>query len=438
METGKLLEILNSYNRFWISGRIEAGIDRDALHHCIRHLSKKKVLLLKGVRRCGKSTLMAQMIRGLLGKGENPKSILRINLEEPLFASEHSIDLLEQIYRGYRENVFPSGPCYLFLDEIQNIPEWERWVRGRSETENAHIVITGSSSRLLSRETGAKLTGRHISVELFPLSFAEFLRFKGVTARSTSEYFAQKALVRNLLAEYRKYGGFPEVVLHQETEDKELLLKQYFEDIVHRDVVSRHEIRDIVTLQNLAVFLMTNIGRPTSVSNLKRNLNVSQDKVENYSSALMESYLIFRLAKFERSLKKSLRARFKPYAIDTGLRNRVAFAFSEDSGWLAENLVLNHLRMRHDDLFHDSNGGEIDIIVKEGLKIAASIQVWHAGPSDAEIPPRELAGFIDRERSKNKGACLLITNDLDQELKLAGKKVRCVSLPVFLLNLMQA
>ena len=232
MEDGKLFEILNSYNRFWATGRIDTGIPRDLLVRCIRQLNKKEAVLLKGVRRSGKSTLMAQMIGALFENGKKPAQVLRINLEEPLFAAEYSIELLEQIYRLYREKIYPSGRCYLFLDEIQNIPEWERWVRGRGETENLKIVITGSSSRLLSREVGAKLTGRHVSFELFPLSFAEFLRFKGLQAGSIESYFEQKPVIRSLFAEYRKYGGFPEVVLRDEAEDKELLLKQYFEDIL--------------------------------------------------------------------------------------------------------------------------------------------------------------------------------------------------------------
>lgn len=435
MEANKLIEILNSYNRFWATGGVEAGIPREVLERCARELNQKEILLLKGVRRSGKSTLMAQMIRTLLEKGKKPHQLLRVNLEEPLFAAEYSLELLEQIYRVYREKICPSGKCYLFLDEIQNIPEWERWVRGRSETENLKIIITGSSSRLLSREVGAKLTGRHVSFEIFPLSFSEFLRFKGVTVGSKADYFEQKPVIRNLFAEYRQYGGFPEVVLRKEPEDKELLLKQYFEDILHRDVVSRNEIRDTLTLQNLATYLMTTIGRLTSNTNLKRNFAVSQDKVENYTSALLESFLIYRLPKFETSLKKSLRARFKPYAIDTGLRNRVAFTFSEDSGWLAENIVLNHLRRRHEQIYYGSNGGEIDFLVKEGLRIVQSIQVWQADASETMIPARELAAFESRSRSANPGECLLITNDLERMEKVGKKEIRCVPLVLFLLGL---
>jgi uncharacterized protein len=435
MEDGKLFEILNSYNRFWATGRLDTGIPRHLLVRCIRQLEQKEVIMLKGVRRSGKSTLMAQMIGALLAKGKKPAQILCINLEEPLFAAEYSLELLERIYRLYREKIYPSGRCYLFLDEIQNIPEWERWVRGRSETENLKVVIAGSSSSLLSREVGAELTGRHVSFELLPLSFAEFLRFKGLQVGSSEAYFAQKPVIRSLFAEYRKYGGFPEVVLKDEAEDKELLLKQYFEDILHRDIVSRTEIRDTLTLQNLAVFLLSNIGRLTSVSNLKKNFGVSQDKVENYASALMESYLLYRLPKLEPSLRKSIRARFKPYAIDTGLRNRVAFSFSEDSGWLAENIVLNHLRSRHEEIYYESNGGEVDFVVKEGMKITRSIQVWHADAAETAIPEREFVAFKINDGAA-KRQCFLITNDVTRTVRVGGTQIQCVPLVLFLLDLL--
>jgi len=309
------------------------------LTDCVGQLETKETVELKGVRRSGKSTLMAQIIRFLLAQGTRPCQILRVSMEEPLFAAQSSIELLEQIYRAYREHIHPEERCYLFLDEIQNIPLWERWVRGRSETENIKIVITGSSSRMLTRKAGTALTGRHLSFEVYPLSFVEFLRFKGVHVSCKEDYFAQKPLIRNLLIEYRTIGGFPEVVLRPDPQDKELLLKHYFEDILHRDVAARHDVRDIVTLGNLAVFALSTTGQLTSVSKLKNNLNVSQDKIENYLAALGQSYLLVRVAKLESSLKKTIRARFKLYAVDTGLRNRVAFTFSEDSGDNAGVLV---------------------------------------------------------------------------------------------------
>lgn len=431
----KILEILNSYNRFWSTGKIDAGIPRDLAGRCARQLETKEVLLLRGVRRSGKSTLMAQLIVHLLKNGTEPARILRVNLEEPLFAAEYSIELLERIYRIYREHVAPSGRCYLFLDEIQNVDGWEKWVRARGETEPVKMIVTGSSSRLLSRDAGSKLTGRHVSFEVFPLSFAEFLRFRDVTLASRADYYRLRDRVRNLFQEYIRFGGFPEVVLRQADEDKALLLKQYFEDIIHRDVVARQEIRDVLTLQNLALYLLTNIGRLTSVSSLKKNFGVSQDKIEHYTSALLESCLLHRVARFDFSVKRIVRARFKPYCIDTGIRNRVAFSFSGDQGWLAENVVLNQLRGIHEEIYYGANGAEVDFIVKEGVRVAKRIQVWYADAADSALPARETLAFEQAGRDRETVERLILTNDLEQTMKVAGREVRCVPLVMYLLDL---
>ncbi|OPY16725.1 MAG: hypothetical protein A4E74_01696 [Syntrophus sp. PtaB.Bin075] len=442
IESGKIIEILNKYNSYWSTGTISCGIRRDMLDSCTRQLDAKEILLLKGIRRSGKSTLMAQMIGALLEAGIRPVQILRVNLEEPLFSTDASLDFLERIYRLYRDRICPAGRCYLFLDEIQNIPEWERWVRGRNETEDIKIVLTGSSSELLSRETGTKLTGRHLSFTVFPLSFQEFLRFRNIMITSREDYYANKPLVRHLFSEYLRYGGFPEVVLKEAVEDKELLLWQYFEDIVYRDIVSKYGIRDAVTLRNLAVYLMTNIGRLTSISNLKKTFGVSQDKIENYAAALLETCLAHRVSKFSWSLKRSLRERFNIYAVDTGLRNRVAFSFSEDSGWLVENVVLNFLKSQFEEIYFESNGGEIDFVIKEGVDLTHRLQVWYADPADTDIPERELRCWTGSKTSHEEARPsrterirnILITNDLEKELVLGETKVECLPVILFLLG----
>jgi hypothetical protein len=430
MDSGKLIEILNTYNKFWSLIPLDTGVRRDVLERCLRQVDSKEILVIKGVRRSGKSTLMAQIIKALLEKGVKPTQVLRVNLEEPLFSPEASIDLLERIYRTYRERINPRGRCFLFLDEIQNVEEWERWVRGRSDTEDVKIILTGSSSSLLSREAGTKLTGRHVSFEVFPLSFPEFLRFNGMEVRSEQNYYGQKTSIRNLFDLYLKYGGFPEVVLKKSTEDKELLLKQYFEDIIYRDIVARHEIRDVTTLMNLAVFLLTNVSNLISVHRLKRNFDISQDKAENYGSAMLESYLLFRLHKFTHSMKKSQRAGFKIYAVDTGLRNRVAFSFSEDMSRLVENLVYVHLRQQNDDVYYEANGGEIDFVIKEGIKVTRRIQVWYDDPSVHSIPVRERAAFRE-----SKADNLLVTNDIEDVVSEGRSKIRLVPITRFLLDL---
>ena len=437
MHTAKLYEIISSYNRFWSRGSIDAGIKRDILPACLSQLDSKEVVVLKGVRRCGKSTLMAQVIRELLAKKVQPTAILRINLEEPLFSSEYSVELLEQIYRTYRERVQPEGKCWLFMDEVQNVPGWESWVRGRSETEEIKIFVTGSSSLMLSRDIATKLTGRNVSFEVYPLSFPEFLRFNKLEVGSELEYAAKKTTIRKLFYDYLKYGGFPEVVLKASNDDKELLLRSYFEDLLYRDIVTRHEIRDVANLRNLAVFLMSNVAKLTSITKLKNNFTISQDKTENYVSAIMESYLLFQLQMFSYSLKSSQRAGFKPYAIDTGLRNRIAFAFSEDMGWLVENVVFCHLKRRHEEVYYHSNGSDTDFVVKEGLKITKRVQVWYEDVSETTIPNRELACFRKPLIGHEAAETILVTNDFEDVIDTRVARVRCIPVAKFLLELGQ-
>jgi len=435
MQAIKLYEILSSYNRYWTTGVIDAGIKRDILPDCLGQLNSKEVVVLKGVRRCGKSTLMAQVIRELLARNVQPASILRVNLEEPLFSSEYSVELLEQIYRTYRERVQPEGKCWLFMDEVQNVPGWESWVRGRSETEDIKIFVTGSSSQMLSREIGTKLTGRHMSFEIYPLSFQEFLRFNNLEVGTGLDYTVRKAFVRKSFSDYLKYGGFPEVVLRESTDDKELLLKNYFEDLLYRDIVTRYEIRDVSNLRNLAVYLLTNIAKLTSITKLKNNFTISQDKTENYVSAIMESYLLFQLQMFSFSLKSTMRAGFKPYAIDTGLRNRVAFAFSEDMGWLVENVVFCHLKRHHEEVYYHASGGDADFVVKEGMKITKRIQVWYEDVSVTSIPDRELACFQKPLEGHEEAESILVTNDYEDVIDTAGGRVQCIPATKFLLGL---
>ena len=433
MHSNKLLHLLSFYNPHWTNKPLDPGVGRDLLSTCIRQLDSPEVLVIKGIRRCGKSTLMVQLMDHLLRQGIAPSRILRVNFEEPLFAGEYSTDLMERIYRLHRETWCPEEKCWLFLDEVQNIPGWEAWVRSRSETEDVKICVTGSSSRMLSREIGTKLTGRHLSFELSPLSFVEFLRFKGISVTSQPEYLSRQSLLRHLFEEYLIHGGFPEVVLREHPEDKKLLLGQYFEDILYRDVATRYEIRDTANLRNLAVYLLTNASSLTSVNKLKNNFAISQTKTENYLSAMLESYLFFQLRKFSFSLKKSLRAGFKPYAVDTGLRNRVAFSFSGNTGHIVENAIFCHLHRTHEDVYYQANGHETDFAVKEGMNITRRIQVWFAEPGESNLPDRETACFTDPSPNRNTAENILITNDMDTTIRVGTATVRCIPALKFLL-----
>ena len=186
-------------------------------------------------------------------------------------------------------------------------------------------------------------------------------------------------------------------------------------------------------LRNLAVYLLTNVAKLTSVNKLKKNFTISQDKTENYVSAIMESYLLFQLQKFSFSLKSSMRAGFKPYAIDTGLRNRVAFSFSEDAGRLAENAVYCHLKRKHEEVYFHANGSETDFVVKEGMRVTQLIQVWYEDVTETAIPDRELACF-NRPHDGHEGAeNILVTNDYEDVIKAGTATIQCIPAVKFLL-----
>ena len=191
----------------------------------------------------------------------------------------------------------------------------------------------------------------------------------------------------------------------------------------------------MANLRNLAVYLLTNIARPTSINKLKRNFSISQDKTEHYVSAILESCLLSRLQMFSYSLKSTQRAGFKPYAVDTGLRNRVAFSFSEDLGWLAENAVHAHLMSEHEEVYYLTDGGETDFVVKEGTRIVQRIQVWYADAAESTIPERELAAFRTLPAAHAEGECILVTNDYEGGIAAGAARVTCVPLVKFLLDL---
>ena len=223
-----------------------------------------------GARRCGKTTVMFQIMDKLEELGIDQKAVLHINCEEPFFAQRLSIDLLDEIYETFRQKIWPSGKAYIFIDEIQNVPEWERWVRARNESENIKIFITCSSSKLMSRELGTLLTGRHVSMMVYPLNFSEFCLFRDKKIELLDNHE-----IKYLLDNYLTWGGFPEVVLALEEERKEVLLKQYFDDILFRDISLRHNIRDIFLLRNLAVFLMTQTASLISFNRIANLFGIS-------------------------------------------------------------------------------------------------------------------------------------------------------------------
>jgi len=376
----------------------------------------QKVISLIGLRRAGKTFYFYQLINNLIEDGINPSQILYINFEDDRILPLNVKDLntiLEAYYELYPENT--SETLYLFFDEIQNIDNWELFIRRVHDKKNARIYITGSSSKLLSKEIATSLRGRTLSYYLFPLSFEEFLRFRQVTLNKDFEYTDARFRVKKLFSEYLGGGGFPEVVLEAE-ELKQDILRNYFEMFIYRDLVERFSIRNTSLLKSLVKFLITNIGTTFSVNSfyrtIRKDMPVGKDTLMEYLSYLEDINLVYLVPIFSYSLKKQQVNPRKVYCIDNGLRNAVSFMFSKDEGRLAENLVFLELKRRNKEPYYWKNKGEVDFVIKDRDSSLTAINVSYTDDID-ERETKALLEFAD-EFSPNVKELILLTKDLEK------------------------
>lgn len=338
----------------------------------------EKVVVITGIRRCGKSTLLRQIARTL-----GTYNFFNFEDERLLeFTHKDFNTLLECFYElnPERKNI------YLF-DEIQNVYGWEKFVR-RLFNDGKKIFITGSNAKLMSSEIATSLTGRNIRVDLYPFSFQEYLTFYSFPEQDiyTTE---EQAALNNHLNDYLKFGGFPEIVKSKDIEET----SQLYQDIIMKDLIVRFKIKDIYDFRELSLYLLSNVTEKISYNNLKNLLGFSTTKkVKDYINFFTESYLFFELKKFDYSIKKQIRNERKIYAIDTGIINAVSFQFSPNTGKLLENIVFLELLRRGCELYYYSSTSECDIIVKQGNNLSLAIQVA-AYMDDPKTRNREIRGL---------------------------------------------
>lgn len=429
-----MLDVLARWNR-WGSARLDPGHTREVTARLAPFITTKDVVALVGPRRAGKTTVLFQVMEQLTRNGVAPTAMLHVNLEDPAFAPERGPDLLERLYRTYREEVHPDGKVWLFLDEIQRVREWERWVRMRCETDDVKVFVTGSSSSLLSRELGTLLTGRHVEFRVWPLGFREYLAFHGIAVPQRPRVAGSPPRIQHALASYLRWGGFPEVVLAREEARKEVLLKQYFDDVLFKDVALRHEVRDLAALRSLAVYLMTQTAGLVSAQRVARQLGISVDLARTCFSHLQEAFLVEFLPCF--SLKAAERARNpqKVHAIDTGLRNAVCLTASPDRGRLAETAVVAAMRRRdHDGLYYWKAGGEVDVVERRGNSVRTAVQVCFDA-SDPAVQARETSALTEAGRVfRAMTPVLVLGRTSDDALDGIPRRIRVVPLWRFLLD----
>ena len=392
-----LLHALARWNR-WGNAALRSGFPRDVVPSLLPFLDTPEVVGLVGPRRAGKSTVLVQVMDALEARGLPREAMLHVNAEEPGLAEHLDPRLLDRVYETYRREVNPRGRAWLFLDEVQVIPQWERWVRARNETEDIKVFVTGSSSALLSRELGTLLTGRHVTFEVWPLSFAELLRVRGLALPARPDLVPTPPDVQRALLDYLQWGGFPEVVLADDDDRRDALLRQYFDDVLFKDVAMRHAVRDLPALRAAAVHLLTNTASLVSANRLAAQLDVSVDLAKQFCTYLEEAFLVTFLPFFSLKLGERRRRPQKVHAVDTGLRNAVCLSGTPDRGRLLESAAVAELRRgRHDGLFYWKGKGEVDVVVRRGNDAARLVQVTWGGEMSPDALKREAAALTEAQ-----------------------------------------
>ena len=362
-------------------------------------------LILSGIRRCGKSTLLHQLLK------EKYPTAYYLNFEDPrLYEFElNDFTRLDELITDCESEV-------LYFDEIQVVEGWERYVRQKLD-EGFRLVITGSNASLLSSELGSKLTGRHITRELFPFSWKEFCEFRSLNSSEGA------------LKTYMEIGGFPEYV---KTEDEDIL-HQLFEDILVRDIAVRYGVRDVKTLKRLALYLVSNVGNLVTGNKLRSLFGIgATSTVMEYFSYLEQTWLMHFIPKFSYSVRKQSVNPRKVYAIDTGLINVNSKSFSGDHGRILENLVFLNLRRKGKEIYYFSEKGECDFVTFDKGSVNQVLQVcYELNPDNLD---RELSGLFEAISffDLDKGA--IITQSQTDRFEKDGKVAEIFPCHQFLSN----
>jgi len=351
--------------------------------------------IISGVRRGGKSTLARQFL-------SNRKTVYYLYFED-IALSEFQLQDFIQLENIFYEKTGKRG--VFFFDEIQNINGWEKYIRQLVDS-GAKVIITGSNASMLSKELGTRLTGRHISMELYPFSYKEFLTLK------------KKEHSVKAFEEYLQKGGFPEFLKSNDID----ILRNLFQDIFYRDIMQRNELRNESAVKTLLYFLISNIGKEVSYNKLRQLIKAgSVNTISQYIDHFEQAYLLFSIKKYDYSIKKQLVNPKKIYCIDNAIIGRNSFSFSENKGRMLENLVFIELKRRNKEVFFHRKVYECDFIVLEDMRIIEAIQVCYL--LEMHNKDREINGLIEAMEVHNLKKGYILSLNQDERIIVNNKEV---------------
>jgi predicted AAA+ superfamily ATPase len=388
----------------------EEFIERDIFDKVKDSGENPFIIIINGIRRCGKSTLMQQIRR------INKENRYYLNFDDERLIG-FSIDDFQKVHEIYVELYGLENTFY--FDEIQNIDKWETFVRRMHDSKNK-VYITGSNASMLSRELGTRLTGRHLSYTLYPFSFREYLRFNNISVSKDDFYLTEsRSIIKKHFNQYLTTGGIPEYLMYGNTD----YLKSLYESIIYRDVIARYNLPDEKTLKDLIHYLASNIGREFSFNSLRKMLGLSNaTTVKEYLNYFENSFLVFTILRYSPSLKKQMYSNKKVYFIDNGLTNSISFRFSENRGSMLENLVFLSLKRKDCEIYFHKDKKECDFVIKDGFEIREAIQVTQ-NIEDPETRKREIEGLKEAMDEYELKEGLILTEDTEEEIVLQDKRM---------------
>jgi len=400
----------------------DRGVQREVLGGLKDIVRSPQIMVITGLRRVGKSTLLAQIADKYFKGG-----FYFVNFEDERFLNfgVSDFDLLHETLIS----LFGEKKTFL-LDEVQNVPEWERFVR-RLHDEGYKFVVTGSNASLLSRELGTRLTGRSVRIELFPFSFREFLSFKKEKTPDLKVLTTrQKGSLLKLANDYVAYGGIPDALKYPELE----IHKTLYDDVLYRDVANRYKLESMKSLKELAFYLVSNTSSLVSFNKLKELLKLgSVNTVKSYIDYLENSWLFFVVNKYAYSVKEQQIAAKKIYNVDTGLVRSVGFSFSDNEGRLMENTVFLQLKRKYRDIYYYKTDEEYEVdffLPKEKTLIQVSKRF-----DMQDLKGREMRALVVAAKEQKGSVKLVIVTERDKfEMKQDGFRVKVAPLYEWLLN----
>jgi len=415
-----------------ITDFLEKDLSQVKPRECILPMDTGKVVSVVGARRTGK-TFMLYLVARKLREKLPKENVVYLNFEDDrLFPLElKDMDLLVQAYY----ELFPNKDrerVYFLFDEVQNAPHWEIFVRRLHDTRNCQIYITGSSSRLLSREIATALRGRTVTYEIFPLSFREFLTFKGVSYVPYSS--RSKAEVKHFFGEFLFKGGFPEVADY----DRDLLwriLKEYLDMVIYRDIVERHRVTNLFVIRYLINHLIRNMANLVSPAKLyndlkSQGLRVSKNTVYDYIGFMEEAFALFFVPVWASSVRKEWRNPKKVYVIDHALKK--VLDTREDVGRVYENIVFLDLRRRFTRITYFKGRQEVDFFVEEARPpLLVNVCYDFSLPTTRE---REVKGLGEAMKTLKLGSSLILTADVEEKIEIEGNVIQAMPLWKWLLG----